>query len=195
LASGRQTRNNARVEETTTPEQRCCRRVLLWTPGDDFCGHALQRIAAELGAGPAIALHVWRAPHAVRWAGGAMLPPVPLEVIDPGFGIDPEVIAERKAELARAHGFEPYALAVEATGPLWRTVVDAAADRHARAIGAICRRSWREARLGRQLAGAAQVPVLVVEPGLPAAPAPRDDQRQPANSARTASAAGFARPA
>jgi hypothetical protein len=157
-----------------------------------LCGHALERIAAELGGGPAIALHVWRAAHAVRWAGGAMLPPVPLEVIDPAFGVDPVAVAEHKAERARACGFEPYALAVRATGPIWRTVVDVAADRHARAIGAICRTSRREGRLGRQLAAAAQLPVLVVNPG---PPAPRDEQRQPAKPARTAPTAGFPRPA
>lgn len=182
------------VAETTTTD-RCCRRVLLYSPADEFCGYALARIAAELGAGPAIALHVWRTPHAVRWAGGAMLPPVPLEVIDPAFAIDPEAIAEHKAELARAHGFEPYALAVQATGPVWRTVLDVAVDRHARAIGAICRDSWREARLGRQIVAAAEVPVLVVEPGPPAEPKPRDDQPQPANPARTTPTARLARPA
>jgi hypothetical protein len=179
------------VEETTATEG-CCRRVLLWSPCDEFCGHALARIAAELGGGAAIALHVWREPQAVRWAGGAMLPPVPLEVLDPGFGGDPTVIAEQKAELARAHGFEPYALAVRATGPLWRTVLEVAEDRHARAIGAICRTSRREGRIGRQLTAAAQLPVLVVNPG---PPAPRDEQRQPAKPARTAPTAGFPRPA
>jgi hypothetical protein len=176
--------------ERARSEDCCCRRALLWCPGDDDGAEALAHLAEHLPAGPAIALHVWRGPQVVPWAGGAMLPPVPLEVLDPSLAVDPAAVAEHKADAARACGFTPNAIAVKATGAPWRTVLRVAADRHAHLIGVLTRGTRRDVRAARRIAALATVPVLIAGPdGMLAA------QRQRAKPSRTARAAGLARPA
>ena len=105
--------------------------VLLAYDGSDTSGRAIERAAAVLGGGPAVVLTVYEPtasiagydPLAGVSEGVGRVGGLEREMDDIGAQVAQRT-ADRGAELAREHGFEPTART--AAGKVWRAIVDVA---------------------------------------------------------------------
>jgi nucleotide-binding universal stress UspA family protein len=109
--------------------------VILSYDGSENAKHAIAEAAYLLAPASALVVSVWQdsaAVPTVAWAGGVAVPMMG-ELLE-ALRDSTEKVAAEGAELARAAGFEVSAISVEATGPIWKAVVDVAEEHDASAI-------------------------------------------------------------
>jgi nucleotide-binding universal stress UspA family protein len=105
--------------------------LILCYDGSDDAKHAIQRASDLLSARHALVLTVWQPTAALgsfAWSG-ATASMVDFAELDRAGAEDGGRIAEEGSGVAREAGLEAEPVAVEATGPVWKTIVEIA-DRH-----------------------------------------------------------------
>jgi len=144
--------------------------VLLCYDGSDDAKHAIEH-AGELLSGDALVVTVWQRVIYVLGGFGAasMAPPADTREIDEDVERVCKRTAAEGAERARAAGFDAEGVTVEATGPIWNTVLEFADERDASVIvlGSRGLSGFKSLMLGSVSHGVAQHahrPVLVVPP-------------------------------
>jgi nucleotide-binding universal stress UspA family protein len=114
------------------------RPALLCYDGSDDARAAIATCGPLLGGGAAIVVTVWEPAHADYL--GSHLPELGPAVREAVAELDDYATAaagrraEEGCELARTAGFEPEPLVLEADGPVWSVIVDAARERDVRVI-------------------------------------------------------------
>jgi nucleotide-binding universal stress UspA family protein len=140
--------------------------------GSDGAREAIAVAARLLPGRPAVVVHGWTSPVRRSFTGESLLD-APLDEIqevasslDQLFAGEADDVADEGAELARTHGMEARALAVESAPGTWRALIDAARSEQAALIvtGSRGRGPAAANVLGSVSAGLvhnADVPVLV----------------------------------
>jgi nucleotide-binding universal stress UspA family protein len=109
--------------------------LILCYDGSEGAKHAIEHAGALFSGSPALVLTVWRSTTSlgsVGWSGATVMPNF-AELDDAAF----EAGAARAAEgvsVARRAGLEAEPLTVEADGPVWEAIVEAADRRQASVI-------------------------------------------------------------
>jgi nucleotide-binding universal stress UspA family protein len=110
--------------------------VLICYDGSDDAKHAIRSAAGLLGERKALVVTVWQPTADVgtfAWYG-TTTNVVNFAELDRAGAEAGGAVAEEGASLARAAGFDADPLAIEATGPVWKTLVDTADHDDAAAI-------------------------------------------------------------
>lgn len=144
--------------------------VLLCFDGSEDAAHAIEEAGRVLRPGPAIVLTGWRpVVYAMGGYGAAMGTPADTTEVDRQIRESSTDAAADGVRRAEAAGFSAESLVVEATGPIWSSVVQCAEERDAAAIvvGSRGLGGFKSALLGSVSHGVVQHarrPVLVVPP-------------------------------
>jgi nucleotide-binding universal stress UspA family protein len=112
-------------------------RVLVCYDGSEGSRHALAAAATLFPGAQATVTFVWSPPlpyGGVTWGGQFILPPEIQREIEAKAGEEADRVAADGVRAARAAGLEPVADAREATGPVWRALLTAAAEADADVI-------------------------------------------------------------
>jgi nucleotide-binding universal stress UspA family protein len=120
----------------SSPDRNADDVLLICYDGSDDAKHAIKHAAGLLVARPALVLTVWQPTAALggfSW-GGEAAGMVDFVQLDRAGADDAGRIAEEGVDLARDAGLEAESLAIKASGPVWKTIVDAADARDAAAI-------------------------------------------------------------
>jgi nucleotide-binding universal stress UspA family protein len=109
--------------------------VLLSYVGSENAKHAIREAGRLMAPAQALVVSVWQdsaAVPSVAWAGGVAVPTMGelLEAVRDSA----EKVAAEGAQLAAAAGFDASAVIVEASGPIWKALVDVADEHDASAI-------------------------------------------------------------
>jgi nucleotide-binding universal stress UspA family protein len=110
--------------------------LLLCYDGSDDARHAIERAGALLGGRYALVLTVWQPTHGLgsfAWAG-ATANMVDFFKLDRAAAEDAGNVAQAGARIAQDAGLKAEPVAVEATGPVWKTIVQLADQRDAATI-------------------------------------------------------------
>jgi nucleotide-binding universal stress UspA family protein len=110
--------------------------VLICYDGSDDAKHAIRSAAGLLGERKALVVTVWQPTADVgtfAWYG-TTTNVVNFAELDRAGAEAGGAVAEEGASIAQAAGFEADSLAIEATGPVWKTIVDTADHEDAAAI-------------------------------------------------------------
>jgi nucleotide-binding universal stress UspA family protein len=110
--------------------------VIICYDGSDHAKHAIRSAAGLLGERRALVVTVWQPTAEIgTFAGyGATTDVVNFAELDRAGAEAGGAVAEEGASIAQAAGFEADSLAIEATGPVWKTLVDTAEHDDAAAI-------------------------------------------------------------
>ena len=110
--------------------------LLICYDGSEDAKHAIGRAGGLLAARPALVITVWQ-PTAVlgsfAW-GGETASMVDFVELDRAGAEDAGRVADEGVSLAVEAGLEANAVAIKATGPVWRTIIDIADAHDAAAI-------------------------------------------------------------
>ena len=149
--------------------------LLLCYDGSEDATHAIERAGALLAGRPALVLTVWQAtalPGSLGISGdsGGMVDFIKL---DRAAAEDGGRIAGEGVRIAREAGLDAEPLAVEATGPIWKTIVEIADRHHAATIvmgsrGLTGLRSMLLGSVSSAVVHHADRPALVIKRGIPA---------------------------
>jgi nucleotide-binding universal stress UspA family protein len=110
--------------------------LLICYDGSEDAKHAIQHAGKLLVARPALVLTIWQPTAALgsfSW-GGEAAGMVDFVELDRAGADDAGRIAEEGARLARDAGLECEPIAIKATGPVWKTIVETADAQDAAAI-------------------------------------------------------------
>ncbi len=110
--------------------------LLLCYDGSEDAKHAIERAGALLGGRQALVLTVWQPTHGLgsfAWAG-ATASMVDFFKLDRAAAEDAGNIAQDGVRIARDVGLKAEPVTVEATRPVWRTIVEIAAQHDAATI-------------------------------------------------------------
>ena len=108
--------------------------LLICYDGSDDAKHAIESAGSLLAARPAVVVTVWQPTAALgsfAWSG-ATAGMVNFVELDRAGAEDGGRIAEEGVRIAQQAGLEAKPLAIKATGPVWKTIIETA-DRHAAA--------------------------------------------------------------
>jgi nucleotide-binding universal stress UspA family protein len=150
------------------------RPVLLCYDGSPGAADAIGRAGEILHGGPALVLYVWLPPSAILLEGRVLEDTHPLAPATAEFDAtaseDAQRIASEGAALASEAGFDAEPITAPAGRGIWRTIVELAEARDARAVvvGSHGRSTVGSALLGSVSHGVTNRcprPVLVVPPG------------------------------
>jgi len=111
-------------------------RLLICYDGSEDAKHAIEEAGRLLAAKPALVITVWQPTAALGsfvW-GGETASMVNFVELDRAGAEDAGRIADEGVRLAHDAGFEGEPVAIKATGPVWRTIVETADDHDAAAI-------------------------------------------------------------
>lgn len=110
--------------------------LLICYDGSEDAKHAIARAGGLLAARPALVITVWQPTAALgsfAW-GGETASMVDFVELDRAGAEDAGRMADEGARLAGEAGLEANAVAIKATGPVWRTIIDTADAHDAAAI-------------------------------------------------------------
>ena len=110
--------------------------LLICYDGSEDAKHAIKRAGRLLAARPALVMTVWQPTAALgsfSW-GGEAAGMVNFVELDRAGAEDAGRIAEEGVRLAREAGLEAQPIAIKATGPVWKTIVETADRQDAAAI-------------------------------------------------------------
>jgi nucleotide-binding universal stress UspA family protein len=123
-------------DEDMNPSDRNAGPLLICFDGSEDAEQAIQRAGALLVARDALVLTVWQPTAALgsfSW-GGEAAEMVDFVELDRAGAEDAGRIAEQGVRLAREAGLEAEPMAIKATGPVWKTIVETADAQDAAAI-------------------------------------------------------------
>jgi nucleotide-binding universal stress UspA family protein len=110
--------------------------LLICYDGSEDAKHAIQRAGGLLAARPAIVITIWQPTAALGsfvW-GGETAGMVNFVELDRAGAEDAGRVAAEGVRLAEEAGLDGEPVAIKATGPVWRTIVETADDHDAAAI-------------------------------------------------------------
>lgn len=110
--------------------------IVICYDGSDDARHAIKSAAGLLGGRHALIVTVWQQTAALgsfKWSMGTASM-VDFVELDRAAAEDGGRVASDGAQIAKAAGLEAEPLAVEANGPVWKTIVETADSRDAAAI-------------------------------------------------------------
>jgi nucleotide-binding universal stress UspA family protein len=149
--------------------------LLLCYDGSEDATHAIERAGALLAGRPALVLTVWQAtalPGSLGISGdsGGM---VDFIRVDRAAAEDGGRVAGEGVRIAREAGLDAEPLAIEATGPIWKTIVEIADRHHAATIvmgsrGLTGLRSMLLGSVSSAVVHHADRPALIIKRGIPA---------------------------
>jgi nucleotide-binding universal stress UspA family protein len=145
-------------------------RILIAYDGSENARHAIEVAAKEIGVGPATVVHAWEplssassrlAVYAV--VAGAGAPELAYE------RDQAEAKAEEGAELARKHGFDANAVAIQGDGPAARALVEYINEQRPRLVvigtrGLTGVSGYAAGSVSHGVASHVRVPVFIVPP-------------------------------
>jgi nucleotide-binding universal stress UspA family protein len=109
--------------------------LILCYDGSDDAKYAIAQAGRLFPGGPALVLTVWQPISnlaSVTWSGATVM--ANFTELDHAAAEDGALRAKEGVGLAREAGLDAEPLAVEADGPIWETIIEAAERRHAAVI-------------------------------------------------------------
>ena len=123
-------------ERMNSPDPHDNGPLLICYDGSDDAKHAIQQAGGLLAAKPALVMTVWQPTAALGsfvW-GGETASMVNFVELDRAGAEDAGRIADEGVRLARVAGLEAEPVAIKATGPVWKSIVETADYHDAAAI-------------------------------------------------------------